>query len=405
MNPSRACCCTASPCDCAPSNATPIPYAGTLGDFTYTVDFPGSSGGPFVQQRVNQVTTILRNHGPYGPDQDLCAAGMFCDPPAGSSCTAPLAAIPNAVILDEDVEIETRSCGFALTNNVGVIIGYQWFPISGYCASVGCPDATLFAEQWGNGPYPRTIGGIQVAPKWLLGEIYSSAATIRFRRNSTTGFACDLTSSTLDYFGSPTVTAADCKYLHRVPSGWPPCPGTSSGNQCGQSSGYGEAGLTYSLPCVASSCCCRSELRVRFTVAQRIDERYWATTNPYPITVKPATSTQASMTITAYYYGCVDARLYSASSTQAALRSFTLDRASVTYASGLDSVSRYGIGDVPSNPLPYVQVSNCGPLGSPSTSTVVVDDGCTFCSGSTLTAESAMALGVPGAVSVTRTTP
>lgn len=404
MNPSRACCCTASPCDCAPSNATPPSYAGTLGDFTYTVDFPGSSGGPFVQQRVNQVTTRLRNHGPYGPDQDLCAAGMFCDPPAGSSCTAPLAAIPNAVILDEDVEIETRSCGFALTNNVGVIIGYQWFPISGYCASVGCPDATLFAEQWVNGPYPRTIGGIQVAPKWLLGEIYSSAATIRFRRNSTTGFACDLTSSTLDYFGSPTVTAADCKYLHRVPSGWPPCPGASLSNSCGQNSGYGGGGLTYSLPCVASTCCCRSELRVRFTVAQRIDERYWATPTSL-ITVKPATSTQASMTITAYYYGCVDARLYSASSTQAALRSFTLDRASVTYASGLDSVSRYGLGDVPSSPLPYVQVSDCGAIGSPSTSTVVTDDGCTFCSGSILTAESAMALGVPGAVSVTRTTP
>lgn len=405
MNPSRACCCTASPCDCAPSNATPISYAGTLGDFTYTVDFPGSSGGPFVQQRVNQVTTILRNHGPYGPDLDLCAAGMYCDPPSGSSCTAPLAAIPNAVILDEDVEIETRSCGFALTNNVGVIVGYQWFPIPGYCESVGCSGATLLAEQWGNGPYPRTIGGIQVAPKWLLGDIYSSAATIRFRRNSTTGFACDLTSSTLDYFGSPTVTAADCKYLHRVPSGWPPCPGASLSNSCGQNSGYGGGGLTYSLPCVASTCCCRSELRVRFTVAQRIDERYWATTSPYPITVKPATSTQASMTITAYYYGCVDARLYSASSTQAALRSFTLDRASVTYASGIDSVSRYGLGDVPFSPLPYVQVSDCGAIGSPSTSTVVTDDGCTFCSGSILTAESAIAMGVPGAVSVTRTTP
>lgn len=403
MNPSRACCCTASPCDCSPSTQTPIPYAGTLGDFTYTVDFPGSSGGPFVQQRVNQVTTRLRNFGPY--DDGECIEGMYCDPPFGSSCTAPLAAIPNAVILDEDVEIETRSCGFALTNNVGVIIGYQWFPIPGYCASVGCSGATLLASQWANGSTPRTIGGIQVAPKWLLGDIYSSAATIRFRRNSTTGFSCDLTSSTLDYFGSPTVTAADCKYLHRVPSGWPPCPGTSSSNSCGQNSGYGEGGLTYSLPCVASTCCCRSELRVRFTVAQRIDERYWATTSPYPITVKPATSTQASMTITAYYYGCVDARLYSASSTQAALRSFTLDRASVTYASGLDSVSRYGLGDVPSNPLPYVQVSDCAAPGSPSTSTVVTDDGCTFCSGSILTAETAMAMGVPGAVSVTRTTP
>lgn len=403
MNPSRACCCTASPCDCAPSTQTPIPYAGTLGDFTYTVDFPGSSGGPFVQQRVNQVTTRLRNFGPY--DDGECTEGMYCDPPFGSSCTAPLAAIPNAALLDEDVEYETRSCGFALTNNVGVIIGYQWFPIPGYCASVGCPGATLLASEWANGLFPRTIGGIQVAPKWLLGEIYSSAATIRFRRNSTTGFSCDLTSSTLDYLGSPTVTAADCKYLHRVPSGWPPCPGTSGSNQCKQNSGYGEAGLTYSLPCVASSCCCRSELRVRFTVAQRIDERYWATPTSL-ITVKPATSTQASMTITAYYYGCVDARLYSASSTQAALRSFTLDRASVTYASGLDSVSRYGLGDVPSsNPIPLVGAGCSYPGGSPSTSTVVTDEGCTFCSGSILTAESAMALGVPGAVSVTRTTP
>lgn len=402
MNPSRACCCTASPCDCAPSTQTPISYAGTLGDFTYTVDFTGSSGGPFVQSRVNQVTTRLRNHGPY--DDGECTAGMYCDPVFPSTCTPTLAAIPNALILDEDVEIETRSCGFALTNNVGVIIGYQWFPIPGYCASIGCSGDTLLADNWPNGPLPRTIGGIQVAPKWLLGEIFSSAATIRFRRNSTTGFACDLTSSTNDYFGSPTVTAAQCKYLHRVPSGWPPCPGTSSGNQCGQSSGYGEAGLTYTLPCVASSCCCRSELRVRFTVAQRIDERYWATPTS-TISVKPATSTQASMTITAYYYGCVDARLYSASSTQPALRNFTLDRAAVSYASGLDTVSRYGLGDVPSNPIPVVQVSDCGGAGSPSTSTVVSDDGCTFCSGSILTAEGAMALGVPGAVSVTRTTP
>jgi hypothetical protein len=399
----RQCCCGAA-CDCAPTNASPIAYAGTLGDFTYTVDFPGSSKGPFVQSRVSQVTTQLRNHGPYGPDQDQCAEGMLCVDAFGVPC-GPLKAIPQAKILDEDVEIETRTCGFELTNNVGVIVGYNWFPIANNCDLPGCPGGHLEAVQWGNGPIPKTIGGIQVAPKWLLGQIFSSAATIRFRRNTLRGFACDLTSSSNDFFGSPTVTAANCKYLHRVPSGWPPCPGTQVVNSCGQYFGYGEPNLTFSLPCIATDCCCRSELRVNFKVAQRIDERHWATTAPYPISVKPGTSTQAVITITAFYYGCTDTRLYSASSTQPAVRVFTLDRASVTYASGLDTVSRYGIGDVPANPLPYVQVTDCGALGAPNTSNVDNSSGCNFCSGSILSAASAFSMGVPRSVAVTRTTP
>jgi hypothetical protein len=419
LNPSRACCCRSTPCDCAPGDLTPLASTG-YGDFTYLVEFGGFAGAPLTQERVSQITTRIGDLVAY--DDGECSQGMLCNCgfcpgfPSG-----PLRNIPSAVREDEDVEIETRSCGWPIENNIGLNIGYYWQAVPNDCSPTpcdpSCPSQAL--EAYGFlGPTPKQCVGTLNYPKYLLGTVYSSAATIRFRRTTasfSSAFDCDLTASTNDGNGIPTVTVADCRYYHRMSSDGEcdlvTTPSTFYRCQKGATGiynygyGAGAAGASSAM-CAPDACCCKSELRIRFRVVMDFDELWWATpTSLY--SVKPGSSGSFVMTVTAHYYGCTDSRLYSASSTQPALRNFTLDRATFTFASVDIMPTRYGLGDVPAVGATGPQFTTCTTTGSPSTSYITTDDGCTTCFStlSTFDATTAIAMGVPASVAVTRSTP
>jgi len=400
---------------CAVGPLAPLASTG-YGDFTYLVDFTGSSGPPHTQSRVSQITSLVDDIPAYNDGE--CAQGIACVYSYCPTGTLPTQLVdhPAGMLEDEDIEIETRACGWPVENNTGLNIGYIWDPIIYACPPDSCGQSpTLVAENWFSnaGAAPKKIKGILTYPRYLLGTLYSSAATIRFRRKTSnlSGFDCDLTSSTLDSTSTPTVTAADCRYYHRM--GTASCgDGSAPGDNCIRASGgstydYGYASDPPSPACAPDLCCCKSELRVRFRVVMDITEMGWATTavNSYgPIA---GTTAPVVMTVTAYYYGCTDARLYSASSTQPALRNFTLDRAAVSWVGDLTAPDRYGLGDSPTYGIPAISTGGpCFDAGrSASTSTVVADDGCGTCTGTVLDATTAISIGIPASVAVTRSTP
>jgi len=346
-----------------------------------------------------------------------CVQGMYCD--CNLQSDGPLRAIPSAVLQDEDIEVETRSCGWPIENNIGLNIAYIWQRVYDDCQPSPCSNGgQLVASNWASGPIPKKIIGISNNPKYLLGNLYSSAATIRFRRQGPSAagesrFVCDLTASTSDGLGTPTVTAADCRYYHRMGSDGS-CDVVSGNSQCQRQAGgyynygYGsELANAPSVMCAPDACCCKAELRIRFRVVMDYQEMYWASPSSL-YGVKPSSAGSWTMIVTAYYYGCTDSRLYNATSTQPALRNFTLDRASFTFPSVDIDPDRYGLGDVPGySSTPYIYTSPCGAGGTASQSFVTTDDGCTTCfsQSSTFDATTAIAMGVPASVSVTRSTP
>jgi hypothetical protein len=415
LNPSRACCCRSTPCDCAPGDLTPLASTG-YGDFTYLVEFGGFTGAPLTQSRVNQITTRVMDLPAYNDGE--CVQGMYCGCILQSD--GPLRAIPSAVLQDEDIEVETRACGWPIENNIGLNIAYIWQPVYDDCEPSPCSNGgQLLASNWASGPIPKRIIGISNNPKYLLGTLYSSAATIRFRRTSaanSSAFDCDLTASTNDGNGIPTVTVADCRYYHRMSSDGECDLVTTTGTfyRCQKGAtgiynyGYGSgAPGASSAMCAPDGCCCKSELRIRFRVVMDYQEMYWASPSSL-YGVKPSSAGSWTMIVTAHYYGCTDSRLYSASSTQPALRNFTLDRATFTFPSVDIDPDRYGLGDVPGySSTPYIYTSPCGAGGTASQSFITTDDGCTTCFStlSTFDATTAIAMGVPASVAVTRSTP
>jgi hypothetical protein len=420
LNPSRACCCRSTPCDCAPGSLTPLASTG-YGDFTYLVEFGGFTGAPLTQSRVSQITTRIGDLVAY--DDGECSQGMICDCgfcPGHTPDT--LRDVPNCILEDEDVEIETRSCGFPITNDVDINIAYIWQPVANYCSCPPqCNQPTPVVYGWSNDTglgIPKTCIATSNYPKYLLGTIYSSAATIRFRRTTagiSSAFDCDLTASTNDGNGTPTVTVASCRYFHRMGSDGE-CdlvnPGPNQFYRCRQGGGYYDYGYrnpdNTAIPptamCAPDGCCCKSELQIRFRVVMDMQELWWATPSSI-YSVKPGSSFSVVMTVTAHYYGCTDSRLYSASSTQPALRNFTLDRATFSFPTIGGSVERFGLGSVP--PIVVPGIGECVGGTTPSNSYITTDDGCTTCfsTSSTFDATTAIAMGVPASVAVTRSTP
>jgi len=157
--------------------------------------------------------------------------------------------------------------------------------------------------------------------------------------------------------------------------------------------------------CAPDACCCKSELRIRFRVVMDMQELWWATPSSI-YSVKPGSSFSVVMTVTAHYYGCTDSRLYSASSTQPALRNFTLDRATFSFPTIGGSVERFGLGSVPADSV-VPGIGECVGGTTPSNSYITTDEACTTCfsTSTTFDATTAIAMGVPASVSVTRSTP
>lgn len=391
----RACCCggPGQPCDCAPGSVPVVPLS-SYGDFTYTVNFPGSSGPPHVKQRFSSTETRIVDSIPGVTGEMLCADA------SGSACgTSPSVPIPDSIIYDEQVEIETRECGFPFANNVALNFAYIWQKIPNTCVPSPCTSGGDWrAVGWANGGLPRSIIAVQTPPRFLLGAIYPGAGTIRFRRLSASRFDCDITSAPPLPGGVQSISASECRYFHR--SGTTAvCNGTGgSGLTCRFGAGlynyYGD-GTQPTVRCEPNGCCCQSELQIRFTVRQYYDILGY--TSASWDSYGPVSGGYIDMGVRAFYYGCIDGRLYDVNSSQDSTRTFQLDRALVAWPQNYLGLDRYGIGFVPIQPVP-------SPLNF-AYSYVDANDGCQFCSSSTLTSANAIALGIPATVEMVRQSP
>jgi hypothetical protein len=394
----RSCCCGVA-CDCEPGGKPVVASTG-YGDFTYTVYFPGSAKNVHVKERHSQFQAIVI-------DSDVSTGQMVCtDTASGAACGGPVVNIPDAVVLDEDIEIERRDCGYPFTNDTVRNIAYIWGGIPNTCV----PSPCLFGGNWRspgwyNGTLPKTIIGQLTPPRFSLLDFYPGAGSMRFRRTAgvnQSSFDCDITSPPPLPGGVQSINASASRYFHRMGT-TEICNALGTGNTtCRSGNGVYSYGYTGSfteptIPCQPSSCCCRSELQIRFNVRQYYDVLGYLTSDPNSI--GPVSSGSITMGVRAFYYGCIDGRLYDANSTQSATRTFQLDRASIDFPTGYMNFDRYGLGDVPVVPVPLILNS----------STSYVDDhlGCLFCSGGLdiLTRASAIDIGIPASVEMVRQTP
>lgn len=396
----RACCCggAGQPCDCAPGG-NPVVASTGYGDFTYTVYFPGSAGPVHVKERHSAFEARII-------DSDFSTGQMVCtDSASGVACPgAPVVNIPDAVVFDEQMEIERRDCGYPFTNDTARNIAYVWGQIPNTCVPSPCASGGNWRSPgWFNGSFPRKIIGQLTPPRFLLGASYPGAGSMRFRRAagvSTSAFDCDITSPPPLPGGVQSISASSSRYFHRMGT-TATCNALDTGNtSCRFGAGLYSYGYTGSfdqptIPCQPNGCCCRSELQISFAVTQYYDVLGFLTSAPNSI--GPVSSGSITMSVRAFYYGCIDGRLYDANSTQSATRTFQLDRALIAFPTGYLNFDRYGVGDVPVVPVPLILNSG----------TSYVDDhlGCGFCSSQTLNRAEAIAIGIPESVEMVRQTP
>lgn len=440
-NAARSCCCSDAPavCSCQPESGTNVylPLFGT--SFTYEVDFPGYAGRVQLNRTVSGVE--VRTAGLPG-NKDPAAGptgGQYCiraNPP-GTDCAPYLAySIASAYISIYDREETTTDCGFDLDQYSAVFIAAVIIPAPNTCGSDGGQcypsyyddgDSTLpgFITDTGSPTACALwlVNAVGVLPGLRVEEPYSTAGTIRFTWNGlgTGQFVPTLTSSSNGPTGSPTILTNGCYYLHRA----------RSNSSCANSSGSTSANVCTNRPllglnpavipgdgpgsCQSDSCCCETELAIRFRVWQDVYRRGYVAQSAFG-DITGAIS--LSNTITAYYRGCPDGRLYSATSTEPANRTLKLDRVTIGLADLPASGKGWSkFGQSPANP-----VNNCinanygnGVLGlsgaSPAESTsIVVDDRTCSCttgiSGETvMTAARAIEIGVPETIVVRRVSP
>ncbi len=370
----------------------------SYGDFTYTVNFPGSSGPVHVKQRVAETETRV-------VDSNVAVSNMACVTLIGGGVcpNAPVVPIPDSVVFDEQIEIEERVCGFPFEGDTTRNIAYIWGEILNTCAPTPCVNGgTWKAFGWPNGLVPRKIIAVQTPPRFYLGTLYPGGGVIRFRRDSGSQFDCDITSAPPIPPNVQLVDAAACRYFHRSGTS-DTCNAIDAGSNSSCRFGAGlynyypsGANRFPTVRCQPSGCCCQSELQIDFTVRQVYDILGYTSTSIS--SYAPVGGGFIDMKVRAFYYGCIDARFYNPNSSQGPLRTFQLDKALVVFAQNdYLNFQRYGIGVVPQVPAPT-------PVNF-AYSYVNVNEGCAFCSSSVLTAANAISIGIPASVEMVRQSP
>jgi hypothetical protein len=455
LNPSRACCCVASPCACGAGPESYLPVTGS--QFIYEIAFPGSTGKVQVDRRCNDVQVVVEDVAGE-IDQDNVIHGLYCtrfggDDPSTKPCTGssscadgapyfycntdtltPFTA-SNAYIQDIGVEQETTSCGFELNNFTALLIhvtivpypNYCDYPIYSYCSPgntfpcITTTSATKCRLVGGDGGgiqfgedsncHPWQIQGVNVQAGLSVEAPYSSAGTLRFTWAGSTalsGWVASLTSSTNGPDGNPTISTAGCSYRHR----------TRATNACANADATtgGCSGTTMAAgvgcgACTFTDCCCQTEIAIQFKVWQRYYTRGWTSQTTFGNLSGP---TSVSNTVTAYYRGCHDQRLYSTSTSAGATRVFKLDRATMSLAS-LPVISAIQYRKAPnvapengSDCIVWSLYTEIDPTTVYSLSTVTDSTSCTCTTPggcNALTRDAAIARGVPEEITVTRITP
>jgi len=160
--------------------------------------------------------------------------------------------------------------------------------------------------------------------------------------------------------------------------------------------------------CIADDCCCETEIAIQFRVWQTYYTRGFVAR---AVTGNVTGPHHISNTITAYYRGCHDPRLYSSSTIGPESRTMKLDRATVglaTIPQGLivgKQWTKYFVGAA----LDCL-AGDYGSVSNPHSFSVVEDEALCGCvtqvsSESAFTAVRAIEIGVPAEITVTRITP
>ncbi len=459
LNPSRTCCCVASPCSCEGVTSSEN-YAPVNGTFIYEVQFPGSTGRVQLSQVVSgtdvRVTGLPNNADPNaGPTGGIycnstdcvdvvnsttpcTVVNGLCDIPYGE-CNNPLITGFDYVFVDGptfveavDFEITTTTCGFDLADDAGALIAFYITPFPNTCGTASyyicddqCQNIVLYQTECKPAVYdiqdsvlptfPLAAGGsglccppyiinvVQTLPRLRVHDPYSTAGTLRFTWPGypSTSFAASLTSSNPGPTGSPTISTQFSTYAHRNRSS-SSCatscavPTFSNGSSCGA--------------CSSDACCCETEVCVAFTVHQGYDRMGFIGLNNYGVEA----SGSKSNFIKAFYRGCHDPRLYSEATVGLPSRTLKLDRAQVNLATLTLTelrASQYTKINAYSPPGDCIDAYGAAAVGA-STSSVVDDRTCT-CQplGSAnpeclaLTRERALEIGIPETITVTRITP
>jgi hypothetical protein len=454
LNPSRACCCVASPCACGAGPESYLPVTGS--QFIYEIAFPGSIGKVQVDRRCNDVQVVVEDV-PGEIDQDNVIHGLYCARKAFQQSSKPctsggiggcvsgapyyfceedtltILTAASAYIQDIGVEQETTTCGFDLTNQTALLIHATLVPFPNYCeyptvhecspgpafpciATTDTEKCSILVGDGGGvqfygGPscHPWQIQGVNVQGGLSVGDTYSTAGTLRFTWAGTSGsgWVASLTSSTNGPTGSPTINTAQCVYRHRTRASNACASADETAGGCTGNLMFAQAG------CGAcdTSCCCQTEVQIQFIVWAQYYERGWTSQTTFGNLGGPY---NISNTITAYYRGCHDPRLYSTSTNAGASRVLTLDRATITMSStALISAIQYrkAPGTAPEDGVDCIAwdlYTESNPSSGYSLSTVVDTTECTCTTGggcSAITAEAAIARGVPEEITITRITP
>jgi hypothetical protein len=430
----------------------------TGSQFVYEIAFPGSSGFVQVNQRCNDVQIVVEDVTGYIDEDDVvhglyCARQGFqqstkpCTSGAGGTCadgapyffceedTLTILTATNAYIQDIGVERETTTCGFDLNNQTALLIYVDIAPYPNFCkypTAYGCASflsfpcvATTSASkcallvgdgggvQFYGGPscHPWQINSTRVQGGLSVEAPYSSAGTLRFTWAGSTGssgWVASLTSSTNGPDGNPTISTAGCVYRHR----------TRATNACANADATtgGCSGTTMAAgvgcgACTFTDCCCQTEIAIQFKVWQRYYTKGWTSQTTFGSLSGP---TSVSNTVTAYYRGCHDPRLYSTSTSAGATRVFKLDRATMTLGSvPLISAIQYrkppGVTiEDGTDCIAWSLYTEVDPTTVYSLSTVTDSTSCTCTTPggcNALTRDAAIARGVPDEIIVTRITP
>ena len=464
LNPSRKCCCVASPCSCGGVTSSEN-YAPVDGAFIYEVQFPGSTGRVQLSQVVSgtdvRVTGLPNNADPnagftggiYCLSSDCVAVSNtttpctfvngLCDIPYGE-CNNPIITGFDYVFLDGptvvealDFEITTTTCGFDLTDDAGALIAFYITPFPNTCGTASyyiCGGVTFNECQvlyqtdctpaWfdngdsslptfpfagvGNGSSqyccpPYIINVVQTLPRLRVHEPYSTAGTLRFSWAGypSTSYTTSLTSSNPGPTGSPTISTQFSTYAHR----------NRSSSSCATSCAVPTFDTGSSCgACSSDACCCETEVCIAFTVHQDYDRMGFIGLNNYGVEA----SGSKNNFIRAFYRGCHDPRLYSEATVGLPSRTLKLDRAQVTLASlTLTELRNSQYTKISAYSPPGDCIENYGAASiQASTSSVVDDRTCTcqpLASASSnclaFTRERAIEIGIPETITVTRITP
>lgn len=435
LNPSRACCCVASPCACDPIFQAYSPVTGS--QFIYEIAFPGSTGKVQVNQRCNSVQIVTADE-PGFIDDDGVVHGLFCSQcefdPSGpfafcnSNTLTPFTA-SDARFDDIGVERETTSCGFDLNSQTSLHIWSDIVPYGNVCdyriiylpngtTGPGLVKCRLLGEYGleflgeGSCCHPWRIHHSVVQSGLSVEDPYSSAGTLRFTwagASSGSGWIASLTSSTNGPDGNPTIQTSGCVYRHRTrattvcATADGPTSTSCSSTTMNTSAGCGA--------CTFTDCCCQTEVAIQFKVWQRYYTRGWTSQTTYGNLTGP---TSVSNTITAYYRGCHDPRLYSTSTSAGASRVLKLDRATISLAN-VELISAIQYRKAPgvtiedgTDCIAWSLYTEADPATVYSLSTVEDSTTCTCTTPggcNSITREAAIARGVPDEIIVNRITP